>query len=138
MGCWGFGIMESDDALDAQEEFEDVFGAKEDLEGNDTSRIPTEAEVLSFFDTVNNDYQVLLVSGYLLMDRSAPMSFKVKEFVCGAVDHELNGHGDIPLNDERRECLQELRVLVAQYPEEGKDVILPPNEGLIDKMILGS
>lgn len=150
MGWWSEGIMGGDTPLDIRAEFEDRFGSDDPdaTEENKLLCVPTADEGLAFLnDTMTewnfgSDYPIIKqVTGFLVMERSAPMNDELRRLVIEGIDAEINEikQGAPTWNDpaSRLQSLSDFRVLVEAYPTEGGNVDLPHQPGLFEKIFGG-
>lgn len=137
MGWWSETIMGGDTPLDFQSEFEDTFGDDESemaISPDDAIAFINDTIAGYSIESDDNDINVLKqVTGLLVMERSGPFSDELRKVVLAGVDGELAGgceEWDEP--EARMATLREFADLVNAYPNEGADVTLPHQPGLME------
>lgn len=147
MGWWDEGIMGGDTPLDFKGNFEDTFGStdpgfNEYREENDHDPIPfvipTPEQVIEFIHTTDKwgDGDILKqVTGFLVMERGAPMNDELRALIIEGIDEEIVGGAETWNSpDTRIDRLQEFRKNVLAYPAEGGKVDMPDSPGLFEKL----
>lgn len=146
MGWWDEGIMGGDTPLDFSGEFEDKFGSKdphvnewriEDGKEPLPFIIPTAEQGVEFIKA-NQGYDGAIaaqVTGWLMIERGAPMSNELRQLVLSGIDEEISEGAESWGNPETRIArLQEFRKVVEAYPQDGSQVDMPANPGLFEKL----
>lgn len=148
MGWWDEGIMGGDTPLDFKGNFEDRFGS-EDPEFNEW-RVedghapipfvkPDPQDVVAFINEIGDkwgDGEILKqVTGFLVMERGAPMNDELRALIIQGIDEEISEGAESWGSPETRIArLQEFRKAVEAYPAEGSEVQMPESPGLFSKM----
>lgn len=140
MGWWDEGIMGGDTPLDYKCEFEEQFGALDPFEDDLVPFVKPEPDVsLAYInerlDTFHYPDIFLQVTGYLLMERGAPLNAKLRELILEGIDNEIEeGAEEWGEPEVRVDRLQEFRAAVVAYPDAGKEVEMPRSPGLFEKI----
>ena len=148
MGWWDEGIMGGDTPLDFKGNFEDRFGSLdasfneyriEDGQEPIPCVKPDPQAVVTFINEHSGkwgDDEILSqVTGYLVMERGAPMNDQLRQIILSGIDMEVSeGCGSWGSPETRLARLKEVRELVEIYPAEGSDIELPESPGLFSKI----
>lgn len=131
MGWWSESIMGGDTPYDIQFCFEEQFGL---------AQTPTTDEAVAFIgasieDSPYNAHVIKQVTGFIMMERSAPMNDELRRLVLEGIDEEIS-EGATQWQDPslRLTALSDFRALVEAYPAEGGRVDLPHQPGLFEKI----
>lgn len=148
MGWWDEGIMGGDTPLDFKGNFEDKFGSLDSSfneyrieDGKEPIPCvkPSPEDVMTFINENTqkwgDDHILLQVTGYLVMERGAPMNDRLRNSILTGVDFEINEGAESWGSPETRiERLTEFRKLVVDYPDAGSDLEMPESPGLFSKL----
>ena len=150
MGWWDEGIMGGDTPLDFKGNFEDKFGSTDpefnewrEEDGKPTIPFvkPDPQEVLTFINDFDwrwgrDDEPILKqVTGFLLMERGAPMNDELRALIIQGIDEEISEGAPTWNSPETRIArLQEFRKAVESYPAAGANVEMPESPGLLSKL----
>lgn len=155
MGWWSESIMGGDGPWDWKGEFEDTFGSEDETfneyrveDGKEPLPfvVPTAEAALAFitkteenvtqFYKMSEDGAILRqVTGFLLLERGAPLNDELRAAILWGIDEELAGGCETWCSpDQRIAELQGFRKLVESYPDAGAKIEMPHQPGLFEKM----
>jgi len=144
MGWWSESIMGGDTPLDFKGEFEDRFGSldeafneyrAEDGQPPIPYRLPESPEVIEFLkigEKWGDQHILQQVTGFLLMERGAPMSEELRALVIQGIDEENPTEDGWSNGEAREKVLHEFKAAVLAYPAAGAKVELPHQPGLFE------
>lgn len=143
MGWWSDSIMGGDAPLDIEFSFEERFGTNDAEKASEEEfpefRLPTSEETVEFITRMTKDEDnnlVKQVTGFLVMERAAPMSDELRHLVLEGIDGEIKeGAQDWDDPASRLQTLSNFRDLVAVYPSTGATVELPRQPGLFETIM---
>lgn len=148
MGWWSESIMGGDTPLDFRGEFEDLFGSDDAThnrwrEQDGEPAIPfVKPTAQQSVDFIKNNVQkwgddaiLCQVTGWMVMERAAPMNDELRQLVLAGIDSEVAGGATEWGSPEARIArLMEFRFAVDRYPNEGAEVDMPDSPGLFDML----
>lgn len=124
MGSWSYEIMGGDGPLDVECDFEATF----------ENRIPTMKESLAFI--LSQDHSELITAaGFILIRAGAPICGDARFQLLKAIDLEIACIDDWSDPLAREKALDDFKIVVENYPENGGLVALPPQKGLFETIM---
>lgn len=144
MGWWSDSIMGGDAPLDIEFGFEERFGTNDAEKASEEEfpefRMPTAEESVEFINEMirggEDNNLVRQVTGFLVMNRAAPMSDELRRIILEGIDDEIKeGAQDWDDPASRVQTLSDFRELVTAYPSAGGTVELPRQPGLFETIM---